>query len=171
VEQGGFLGLGGAGDTGEGAGGFLSGLDGIFTKAEQGFSSMFQSLVSSFGSILSSIGGGLLDILGFAEGSMEITRPGLAIVHSGETILPAASAGPFRAALTNPQVATPTFGSLASGGAGGGDIHIHMNSPMVGSVVSRTPKDVMAEVNKNAHAIATRIGKELAANPSIRGKY
>lgn len=52
----------------------------------------------------------LVHLFGFAEGTDRILQGGLAVVHSGETIVPARGSGPYT-------------------GGGGGDTHVHLHMP------------------------------------------
>lgn len=134
VDQGGFLGLGSAADTDSAGGGFLTGLQSIFQQAQSGFSSIFSSLLSGIGSIFGGIGSGfgsLLNIIGLAEGSEMVTRGGLAFIHSGETVVPAASAGPFRTLLNSTGAGSFGGGGIAAALGGSGDVHLHLEGMQI----------------------------------------
>jgi len=118
---------------------------------------------SAAGGAASSAAGGagfvgkILSIFGFAEGAQMITQSGIAVIHAGETVVPAQSSGPYRApqmgtlsaaamrspgsGLSLPSFAMPSFGEgpLPSGGAGlgggggAGETHFHF-SPQVNAM-------------------------------------
>jgi hypothetical protein len=67
----------------------------------------------------------VLSVSPFAVGAWELSKDQIALVHSGEMIMPAAQAGAFRDMLT--QQSTGGAGQSASSGAAG-DTHVHLNA-------------------------------------------
>jgi hypothetical protein len=90
---------------------------------------LLASSVSSNGGFLGAVAqgfGAIGSISAFATGAEMITAGGIGILHPGEMVVPAESAGPFRTALSAGTM--PQFGDNGAPGATGGDTHNHYYS-------------------------------------------
>ncbi len=147
--------------------GAAAGLAAMFTAIVTGFTALFaamQSVVATLfaipviGPVLGvaaevAIVGGMAKLAGlkmpsFDEGSMDIVRGGLAMIHPGEKIITAKSAAPFNDFLMN--------GALAGSGSGAPVINLNYNAAHYG----RTDKDVKNEMRDNAKYMVQVLGKE-----------
>ena len=121
----------------------------IMADASQAFAGVFAFLAPSLGPAAAGPAAAAQAVVAgagkFEAGTDYVVRGGLALIHPGETIIPAArGSGPYS----------------GGGGARGGDTHMHFNGPFVNGTGERDVRD-----------FARKLARHLNLNPSSRPGY